>query len=146
MIPGSILFFSDKTRFSFRNRAAVRAWLLQVIKKEKALPGDISYIFTSDKSLLGINKQFLQHDFFTDVITFDYCTREKGKQIISGEIYISIDRVKDNARRLKISTAQELHRVMVHGLLHLCGHGDKTQKQQKTIRRLEDFYLSLLIL
>lgn len=96
---------------------------------------DIQYIFCSDEYLLEINRSFLQHDYFTDIITFDLS--EKKAELCS-EIYISIPRVKDNARSFGVSFQNELHRVMAHGILHLCGFKDKTAKQEKEMRNAED--------
>jgi len=100
----------------------------------------LTYIFCSDDYLLEINQGFLQHDFYTDIITFDYSTKTE----VESEIYISIDRVNENASVLNVSLEQELHRVMVHGVLHLCGLKDKTKAQQAEMRAAEDKQISLL--
>ena len=101
----------------------------------------LTYVFTSDEYLLKINQDFLKHDYFTDVITF---TLSAEKDKIEGEVYISIDRVKDNAKQLTTDFLSELHRVMIHGALHLCGHKDKSKKEEMTMRKLEEKYLSKL--
>jgi rRNA maturation RNase YbeY len=101
----------------------------------------ITYIFLSDEELLDINKKFLNHDYYTDVITFDLSNKEKE---LNGEIYISVDRVKENAVEYEENYKDELHRVMIHGILHLVGYKDKTKKEEETIRLKENHYLSLM--
>jgi rRNA maturation RNase YbeY len=101
---------------------------------------EIAYIFSNDEYVLQINQQFLQHDFYTDIITFDYSTKEK----IESEIYISIDRVKENAKELNTTFKKEICRVIVHGVLHLCGLKDKTKAQQNEMRAAENNALLLL--
>ena len=101
--------------------------------------GDVSIIFCSDNYILDVNMKYLQHDFFTDIITFDYC---EGKTL-SGDLFISIDTVRENAREYGVEFEEELHRVIVHGLLHLIGYDDQTPEQQKEIHSKEDYYLSL---
>lgn len=98
----------------------------------------LTYIFCSDEYLLGINRQFLRHDYYTDIISFNLAAK---KAPVEGEIYISLDRVKDNARQLKLPFKQELHRVIFHGALHLCGYKDKLRKDITLMRKMEDFYL-----
>jgi probable rRNA maturation factor len=140
-MPGQrILFFTDGIQFSLRNRTQVRAWLDTVAKRHAKKIEQLNYIFVSDKRLLQINKDFLQHDTLTDIITFP---GEAAKGVISGEIYISIDRVRDNARQYQQSATTELHRVMAHGLLHLCGFKDKSSKDQLTMRSQEEKALDL---
>ena len=101
--------------------------------------GDISIIFCSDPYILDINQRYLQHDYFTDIITFDYC---EGK-VLSGDLFISIDTVRENAAEYGASFEEELNRVMVHGLLHLIGYDDHTPEEQKEMRSKEDYYLSI---
>ena len=100
-------------------------------------PGDINYILCDDEYLLEINRQYLDHDYYTDIITFDYC---KGK-IISGDIFLSLQRVLDNASMLETKQEEELNRVLAHGILHLCGYKDKTEAEQKIMRSKEDYYI-----
>lgn len=114
-------------------------WIKKCINKNKKEVGDISYIFCSDEYLLKINQDYLNHDYYTDIITFDYCE----KDIISGDIFISIDRIKDNADRLDITFKNELDRVIIHGIIHLLGQKDKTEEEAKEMRIKEDYYLSL---
>ena len=102
-------------------------------------PGEINYIFCDDEYLLKINQDFLDHDYYTDIITFD---QVRGKTI-SGEIFVSLQRIKDNASLISKNYEEEKKRVIAHGVLHLCGYKDKTEEQQKIMRAKEDFYLSL---
>jgi rRNA maturation RNase YbeY len=125
---------------SLRERARLKTFLPSLFKKEKKQLTEIRYIFCSDDYLLEINKQYLQHDYYTDIITFDLS--EPG-QPINAEIYISVDRVRDNARNFHTSLKRELHRVIFHGALHLCGYKDKSQEEEKTMRKKEDKYLEL---
>ena len=112
-------------------------WLTDVIKSEEKVCGDVAIVFCADDYLLEMNRQFLDHDYYTDIITFDYCE----ENIVSGDLFISIDRVKDNAQVLGEIYESELKRVCVHGVLHLCGYKDKTLKDEKKMRELENFYL-----
>ncbi len=130
--------FEDLSPF-LKNRGNLRLWLQASAKKEKQKIHAINYIFCSDKNLLSINKQYLNHNYFTDVITFQYDDNEG----ISGDIFISYDRIKENAKEFNQTVSNELHRVMVHGLLHLLGYEDKNTEQQKVMKSKEDFYLSL---
>jgi len=118
-----------------------RSWLKKVIELEKHTIGEITYILCNDNFLYKMNLDYLQHDTLTDVITFPVSQR---KNIVSGEIYISIERVQENSTNEKIPFLNELARVMVHGLLHLLGYNDYTLEEKKQIRRKEDYYLSLL--
>ena len=139
-MPASIYFFKLDINFRFNGKEATIKWIERVIKKEGKKTGSINFIFCSDSFLLNLNKQFLKHDYFTDIITFDYT---EGKSI-SGEIYISIDRVADNAKSLGIKTRDELSRVIIHGVLHLLGYSDHTKSQKLEMRKKEDACLSLL--
>ena len=125
---------------SLKERTRLKQFLITLFKKEKKPLAALSYIFCSDQRLLEINRQFLQHDFFTDIITFPLS--DPG-QPITGEIYISIDRVRDNAREFGSSVKKELHRVIFHGALHLCGYKDKSPGEEKLMRKMEDKYLAL---
>lgn len=115
-----------------------KKWLNQVISNESKREGDITYIFCDDDYLLEKNIRFLNHNTLTDVITFDYC-EEKS---VSGDIFISIERVKENSEIFKVDFLTELNRVMVHGLLHLLGYKDKTEKESNLMRKKENYYLS----
>lgn len=113
-------------------------WLEDLIISEGKKPGEINYIFCDDEYLLKVNQDYLQHDYYTDIITFDYV---KGKTI-SGEIFVSLQRISDNASTLSKSYEEELRRVLAHGVLHLCGYKDKTEEQEQEMRRKEDVYLA----
>ena len=125
-------------RFSFRDRKKVKRFLLDLFKKEGKVIAHISYIFCDDAYLLEINQSYLQHDTFTDIITFDLS--EEKNQLIS-DIYISIERVKENSKAFTTSFESELLRVIFHGALHLCGYKDKTKADQMKMRQMEDYYL-----
>jgi len=115
-------------------------WLHQVIRHEGKIPGDISYIFCDDDYMIEQNIAFLNHDTYTDIITFDECVGD----IVAGSILISLDRVEENAKLFSKSFENEFLRVLVHGTLHLCGYKDKTDEEAKTMRRKEDESLALL--
>lgn len=136
----NIQFNYFKTTFRLRNPKKVAAWIDRVAKSEKASVVSLSYVFCSDAYLLSINKEYLDHDTLTDIITFDY-TETAGK--LEGEIYISIPRVKENARNFGSGFDDELRRVIIHGVLHLVGYGDKTVGEKKAIRNKEEVYLAM---
>ena len=119
------------------NLAKYKQWVKGIILEESKKEGDIVFVFCNDEYLLEKNIQFLNHDTYTDVIAFDYCS----DSIINGDVLISIERVKENAKNLEIDFFNELNRVMVHGLLHLLGYKDKTELDAKLMREKEDFYL-----
>ena len=132
-----VYFFYQNVQISLSNRSGLKKFIESVFRHERKSLASINYIFVSDNALLEINKQFLKHDFYTDIITFDLSESED----IIAEIYISIDRVRDNAKALGISFKSEIHRVIFHGALHLCGFGDKTKGEKTEMREKEDFYL-----
>ena len=134
-----INYFSDGVDYELSHQISITKWLHLVVEKENSISGELSIIFTSDEHLLKINKEFLKHDFYTDVITFPNDSKE-----VSGEIYISIDRVKENAKSLDVDFSNELNRVMVHGMLHLIGYDDKDVVTRDQMKTKEDFYLNLL--
>jgi probable rRNA maturation factor len=123
-----------------RDRTRLKRFLASLFKKEKKQLGELQYIFCSDDYLLQINRQYLNHNFFTDIITFDLSEKD---QSINAEIYISVDRVRENAREFGCSLRQELHRVMFHGALHLCGYKDKKPKDAQLMRQMEEKWLGL---
>ena len=122
------------------DRSRLKLFIRSLFKKERKKLAGLNYIFCSDDYLLDINRQYLQHDFYTDIITFDLS--EPG-QPINAEIYISVERVRDNARQFNNTLKQEIHRVIFHGALHLCGYGDKKPKEETLMRKMEDKYLGL---
>lgn len=131
--------FSSQNDFLLDNKEAYANWLSQVIFKENKSPGDISYVFCSDEYLHSINFEYLNHDTFTDIITFDY---SMGDQL-HAEVYISTERIADNASQFNVSFHKELLRVMVHGVLHLCGYKDHTPEDIQIMRSKEDTYIKL---
>lgn len=134
-----VSFHSEQINFSISDEHAVASWLHDVCVAEGKSLEAVSYIFCSDEYLLEMNRQYLNHDYYTDVITFDYCEAEA----VSGDVFISIDRVEENAQNVGVSKQDELHRVMVHGLLHLIGYGDKSEADKEQMTQKEDYYLSL---
>ena len=137
-----IRFFQEEISFRLKEIRRVKHWLGQVLTSEGRNHGDINYIFCNDAYLLKVNQEYLQHDTLTDIITFD--NREKPHDPIEADIYISVERVRENADLLKLAFEQELKRVMVHGLLHLCGYGDKTNAEKAAMRQKENDYLQQL--
>jgi probable rRNA maturation factor len=130
----SIKFFYDKIKFRVKGSREIRKFLGKVISGENKTPGDLNFIFTTDEVLLGINKEFLKHNYLTDVITFDY----SKKEWLNGEVYISIDALRRNARLFNVRLNDELVRVMIHGTLHLCGYLDDSEEHRdKMFRRQE---------
>lgn len=136
-----IEFFSE-TNFELENEETISQWISAIILKEEHEEGDISFIFCDDDYLLKLNQDFLQHDTLTDIISFD---NNLGKQL-HGEIYISIDRVKENAKEFSVTFKEELHRIIIHGILHFCGYKDKSDKEAKQMRKGEDIALKKLLL
>ena len=132
-----VCFFFQEVKVNLAKRTEVKKYLQSIFKSEGKKIKSINYIFCTDKALLEINRQFLNHDFYTDIITFDLSETE----VIEAEIYISIDRVKDNALQLGVSFKLELHRVIFHGVLHLCGYKDKSKAEKNKMRGKEEFYL-----
>jgi rRNA maturation RNase YbeY len=136
----TILFHREDTAFVLRQKNLCRQWLENVVKEEKGRISNLNYIFCSDEYLLEINRQHLEHDYLTDVITFPY---SEHPEPIESDIFISIDRCRDNAKEFGAKVNDEIHRVMVHGLLHLLGYDDKTEDEQNEMTLKEDYYLSL---
>ncbi len=132
-----VCFFFQGVKPGLTNRTELKRYIQSVFKKEGRELGFINYIFCTDRALLEINRQFLSHDFYTDIITFNL----SESKIIQAEIYISTDRVKENAFQLGVSFKSELHRVIFHGVLHLCGYKDKTKEQKEEMRGIEEFYI-----
>jgi probable rRNA maturation factor len=134
---GKIKFFFSK-QVHLAERTRLKAFIEKIFRSERKPLFGLNYVFCSDKELLKINQDFLHHDFYTDIITFDL---SEGPAI-QGEIYISIERVRDNASKLGVSFKSELHRVIFHGALHLCGYRDKSKIEAKKMREKENFYLA----
>lgn len=134
-----ITFQNQSISFKLKEKTRLKAWIKTVTEREKHRLGDINYIFCSDDELLEINIQHLNHNTYTDIITFDYTEGDK----ISSDIFISIDRVAENAKKFKVSFEEELHRVMIHGILHLCGYKDKSKADAELMRKKENGALKL---
>ncbi|WP_291399655.1 rRNA maturation RNase YbeY [Daejeonella sp.] len=135
----AIRFFTEDISFSLKNKALVRKWIKQTIIDESHKLRELNFIFCSDQYLLSINQQFLNHDTYTDIITFDNSDKEG---LIIGDIFISVDRVQENAASFKTKLEDELQRVMIHGTLHLLGYPDKGKEAKAIMTQKEDFYLS----
>ena len=133
-----VSFASEQTDFTVSNEESLQDWFARVCISEGKALHQLTIVFCSDEHLLSINKEFLAHDYYTDVITFDYTE----DSMVSGDIFISIDRVRENAQILEQTVADELERVMVHGLLHLLGYKDKSETEKALMTQKEDFYLS----
>lgn len=136
----AIGFNVEEIKYNFKDKLVRKDWLKEVIKDAGKKIGEINYIIVSDEYLLQMNQQYLKHDTYTDIITFDYCE----DNTVSGDMYISIDRVRENAINFNVTEEHELNRVLVHGLLHLLGQNDKTKSDALEMRRKEELWLSKL--
>lgn len=136
-----IRFFNEDVLYKLPQKLATRQWLKQQAEREGYAVGDLNYIFCSDEHVLQVNRDYLQHDYYTDIITFDQ-SEDEGK--IEGDIFISVERVVDNASHLGVRTEQEMRRVLAHGLLHLCGYSDKTSEEEIQMRAKEEEWLRYL--
>ena len=134
-----ISYFFEDIDFKLKDKIRIRKWLMLVAESEIFVLGDISIIFCSDNYILDINRKYLQHDYFTDIITFDYTEGNR----ISGDLFISIDSVRENSIEYGTGFIDELHRVIVHGVLHLIGYDDHTEEEIEMMRKKENYYLSL---
>jgi len=134
-----INYQSQDIKFVLKEKRKISRWINDVIKSHQKKLGNVSYIFCSNEYILELNQKYLNHNYFTDIITFDYCSDNK----VEGDIFISVDTVLDNSHRFKTNFNDELLRVIIHGVLHLVGFSDKTAKQQKQMRVLEDKALSI---
>lgn len=135
-----INFFQEDISFTLKEKTAVRTWVNETISAEKHSLDELNFIFCSDNYLLDINRQYLNHDTFTDIITFD---NSEEVDVIFGDIFISIERVKENAKNFNVAFKDELHRVMIHGTLHLLGYPDKKKEEKALMTGKEDFYLNI---
>ena len=136
----NIEFYCEETDFQLADENKIRTWIEKVAISESNEIGYVSFVFCSDDYLHKMNVEYLKHDTLTDIITFPY-----KKNPIEGDVFISIDRVADNAKDFNQTFEHELHRVIIHGILHLCGYGDKTEVQEKKMRALEEKYLGQLL-
>ena len=134
-----IRYFCEDIRFTYKNKLANNRWLKMVAGSEIRKIGDINVIFCSDNYILDVNMKYLQHDYFTDIITFDYC---EGN-VLSGDLFISVDSVRENSIEFGTDFEEELHRVIVHGVLHLIGYDDHTEEDKKVMRHKENYYLQM---
>jgi probable rRNA maturation factor len=141
-ITERISFQTQDIELVLKEKNRIRLWIVDAIRNEGKKTGDITYIFCTDEYLLGMNQQYLQHDDYTDVITFDYTEGDR----VSGDIFISVERILDNSMQLKTTPVDELHRVMIHGVMHLCGYKDKKPKERTNMTVKENQYLEMLSL
>lgn len=135
----AIRFSSQNEGFELPEASNVKKWIAEVVNRRGKSVGNISYLFCDDEYMLGVNRQYLDHDTYTDIITFDYVVAD----LISGDIFISVDRVVENAQQFGVEFERELHRVIIHGVLHLLGQGDKTDDDAREMRRQEEEALAL---
>jgi probable rRNA maturation factor len=135
----AITFFEEDITYKLKHKTEVRRWVTETINAEGYQLKELNYIFCSDGYLLQVNRQYLKHDTYTDIITFDNSATEKS---IVGDIFISIERVRENAATFKVLETDELHRVIIHGALHLLGYGDKKPSDKKKMTEKEDLYLT----
>ena len=134
-----VRYFKEDTKFDFKHRLINTRWLKMVAESEIRRLGDINIIFCSDNYILDVNMKYLQHDYFTDIITFDYCE----KKVLSGDLFISVDSVRENSIFYGTGFEDELNRVIVHGLLHLIGYDDHSEEDIKVMREKENYYLEM---
>lgn len=135
-----IYFFNDQVEYHLKEKRKIRQWIIQSAENEDYSVAVLNFIFTSDEVLLQMNKQYLNHYYLTDIITFDL-SEEPGK--ITGDVYISVDRARENARAYKEPLHREIRRLIIHGLLHLMGYKDKSREETANMRAKEEYYLSL---
>lgn len=139
-----IHFFTQDCNYNLTQRLKIRRWIAEVIRREGYAAGEINYIFCSSAYHRQMNRDFLGHDYFTDAITFEDRESRVYEGVVSGEVYIDVDTVTDNAPMYNALPINEMRRVIVHGALHLCGHKDKTPTAERNMRRMENRYLKLL--
>ena len=137
-----VRYYNDSTTYRLRDKRKIAAWLKRVAQEEGYSLGDVNYIFCSSEVHRKMNIDFIGHDYFTDIITFDYSDL-KGEGVVSGDIFIDVDTVADNARIYGATKRDEMLRVVVHGVLHLCGQKDKTPRAEKQMHRKEDKYIAI---
>lgn len=137
-----VQFYKADKAFPFSNRTALKLFISHLFERECIKLYELRYIFCSDEYLLDINRQFLNHDYYTDIISFDL---SESARFVEGEIYISVDRVKENAKQARVSYQEEMLRVLFHGALHLCGYKDKKKSDIKLMRQKEEEYIRLYL-
>lgn len=135
-----ISFENEDVKLTLKNKLILKKWIRAVVDSYGFKTGDLTYIFCSDDKILEVNRQYLQHDYYTDIITFDYLE----KSVVSGDMFISVDTVRTNAEQYAPSFEDEMHRVIIHGVLHLCGLKDKEPEEEKKMRAAEEKALALL--
>ena len=135
----AICYFCEETRLPHLKRRQTSRWIHRVAARHGKRVGEISYLFCTDEKILSVNRTYLQHDYYTDIITFDYTEGDT----LSGDIYISLDTVRSNAEQYGIPFEEELDRIIIHGILHLCGQSDKSDSERREMTRLEDEALAL---
>ena len=135
-----VKFFTEDSNYQLKQKIRIKDWIQKTILTENYKTGEINFIFTSDNYLLTINKEYLSHNYYTDIITFNYCENK----IVNGDIFISIDTIKNNSARFGVTFTEELHRVMIHGILHLIGYDDQNDEQKAQMREKENYYLERL--
>ncbi len=136
----TVRYYTDDCSYRLPQKRLTTQWLRETARAEGYTLGDVNYIFCSSQRLLEMNRQFLGHDYYTDIITFDYSDR-KHARIVSGDIFIDVETVADNAAQYGATRLEEMRRVVVHGVLHLCGQNDKTPRANRQMHRKEDKYL-----
>ncbi len=136
----SIEFHAEDVQLPWLDEEGIRQWIDRTIQAEDQQTGTLNFIFCSDDYLIKLNQQYLDHDTLTDIITFDYNDEMEG---VSGDIFISVQRVQENATELGVPVSDELHRVIIHGVLHLLGYSDQTDSQKEGMRNKENYYLTL---
>jgi rRNA maturation RNase YbeY len=136
----AVQFSAHEVKVGMKDRTRLKAFIQDLFRREEQGLKNLQYVFCTDEYLLQLNEEFLQHDTYTDIVTFEL---SEDPEVTEGEIYISIDRVKENAEQFEVTENYELHRVIFHGALHLCGYKDKTKKEEAIMREKEDEYLAL---
>ncbi len=135
-----ISYFTENVKNPLKNKRKINAWIKAVARKYGKTIGEVAYVFCDDERILDVNRQYLQHDYYTDIITFDYCE----DNVLNGDIFISLDTVASNAEEFGTTFDDELHRILIHGILHLCGQEDKSPDARKEMTRKEDDALAML--
>lgn len=140
-----INYYNEDCELQLENEEKISNWIEATITEEGKIGTDINVIFCSDDYLLEMNKQYLQHDYYTDIITFDYNDDQEEEDMVAGDLFISIDTVRNNAEEYKVSFIEELHRIIIHGILHIVGYKDKEGDEPIIMRGKEDYYLTKLV-